>query len=262
MSLRTKYTSSIKVGHDTAFSNIAFDQSKTKILDTLLHENSGSYTLTAGQTNVPVSMGDVAEGYLWYIYSTEEIQVTFSGVLGVVAALISDVGTYNTGFAVDTPFAFTIDGVAVAVTFTTAHQTREQVINHINATAVGLGVGYLPCVAGPGATQITISGSSPLATGSVTITTALATIGYPDASPLPAGVAAGTDPGAAGAPLELRRPVTPAASTAGSYETFLMGTIKAGGMTISNLSGTNEATVFIGVVGDIDASFGTCPALS
>ena len=258
MSLRVKYTSTMKVGHDPAFSNVAFDQSKTKILDTLLHENSGSYTLTAGQTNVPVNMGDVADGYLWYLYSTEEVQVTFSGVVGTVATLLSAVGTYNTGFAVATPFAFTVDGVAVAVSFDATHQTRTQVINHINATAVALGIGYLPCVAGPGATQITLVGQSALATGSVHITTALATIGFPDASPLAAGVAVGVDPGAAGAPLELRRPVTQLASTAGTYETFLMGTIRAGGMTISNLSSTNEATVFIGVVGDIDATFGTC----
>lgn len=252
MSIRTQVNVLFKAGRDNALTNLIANQGFQMMLDTMLHAADSEYTLDPGETNVAIGMGGVADGRLWYILASGELQVTFSGTPGIVASIVSAAGSYNTGFAVDTQFEFIVDGYTVPVTFTSADQTRAQVIQRINSSAMLAGVPFMPATAGPGGTQITLAGQLATDVGEVQVTVALATIGFSTAT------ANGTNPGGGAAPLDLRRPITPDATTAPTLKTFLFGTVRASGMTISNLDADAENVVYVGVVGDLDSSYGSC----
>lgn len=85
-------------------------------------------------------------------------------------------GTFPTSFAGGETWAATIDGVAVAVTFTSGAQSAAQVATQINQAAIGAGLTFLPAtVASNG--QLAISGQKTGSQGSVVVTTGNATIG-------------------------------------------------------------------------------------
>lgn len=103
-----------------------------------------------------------------------------------VAELLGSGGTFPTGFAGGETFAFTVDGVAVAVTFTNGAQSAQQVANQINAAAALAGLAFLPAsVQSSG--QLALRGQKTGVAGSVAVTTANATIGYPSNTALDTG---------------------------------------------------------------------------
>jgi hypothetical protein len=252
--VRSEITATCRIGRNNRFDQLIADQTLSQIADTLIRASGTEYVIAAGEQNVVFNMGDVVDGRLWWIVCEGgDLQLTFGGVPGTAATLLSGVGTYNTGFATNTPFEFVLDGVTVTVTFTSADQTRTQVIQRINAAAVLAGLSYLP--ASPeSASQIRLRGADESASGDAEITVALAQIGFPTV-----GVTAvGTDPRADGAPLAMRRCATAGTVNAASMQSFLIGTIQAASLIISNLSDTVDARVYIVVAGDIDPSPGVC----
>lgn len=107
--------------------------------------------------------------------------------IGAAAAeLLGSGGTFPTLFAGGETFAFTVDGLAVAVTFTAGAQTAQQVVNQINAAAALAGLAFLPAFLQSNG-QVGLRGVATGAAGSVDITTANATIGFASASALAEG---------------------------------------------------------------------------
>lgn len=86
-------------------------------------------------------------------------------------------GTFPTSFSGGEVFAATIDGVAVATTFTSGAQTAVQVASQINQAAIAAGFAYLPASVGTDG-QLRLTGAKTGDHGSVVVTTANATIGF------------------------------------------------------------------------------------
>jgi hypothetical protein len=97
------------------------------------------------------------------------------------AELAGASGAFPTGFVGGETFAFTVDGVAVATTFTSGAQSALQVATQINQAAVGAGLAFLPASVQTNG-QLMLRGLKTGSQGSVDITTANATVGYPSAS--------------------------------------------------------------------------------
>jgi len=106
------------------------------------------------------------------------------------AELLGSGGTFPTLFAGGETFAFSVDGTAVAVTFTSGAQTAQQVINQINAAAALAGLTFMPAFLQSNG-QVGLRGQATGAAGVVDITTANATVGFASAAALAAG--AGVD---------------------------------------------------------------------
>lgn len=252
--VRTSVTAGFRVGLNNRFDQLVTDQTLSEIADTLIRASGTEYVIEPAQQNVVFDMGGVVDGRLWWIVCDGgDLQLTFGGVPGTSAALVSTPGTYNTGFATNTPFEFVIDGVTVPVTFTSADQTRTQVLQRINSSAILAGLAYLP--ASPTSTaQTTLTGADASLSGEVEITVACSQIGFATVG----AIANGTNPRSDGAPLSMRRLATAGSITARTMKSFFIGTLQASSLIISNLSDDIAASVYICVAGDVDPSPGVC----
>ncbi len=93
------------------------------------------------------------------------------------AALVGSGAAWPVVFAGGETFTPVVDGVAVPVSFTAGTRTAAQTATATNQAAVGAGLGFLPAsvdVTG----QLRLVGQLTGAQGSVTVTTALAAIGF------------------------------------------------------------------------------------
>jgi hypothetical protein len=101
------------------------------------------------------------------------------------AAISASVVAWPVTFAGGEAFAFTVDGTAVAGTFTAGSRTAEQTATVLNQAALGAGLQRLPfsVVAG----QLKLTGAATGKQGSVAVTTALAAIGFGLGSAVGAG---------------------------------------------------------------------------
>jgi hypothetical protein len=95
------------------------------------------------------------------------------------AELLGAAGTFPTGFVGGESLDFTVDGVAVAVTFTSGAQSAAQVAAQINQAAIGAGLSYLPASVQTNG-QLALRGARTGAQGTLLVTDANATIGFPD----------------------------------------------------------------------------------
>jgi hypothetical protein len=106
------------------------------------------------------------------------------------ATLLGSGASWPVLFAGGETFTPVVDGVAVPVTFTAGSRSAQQVATLINQAAVGAGLMALP--ASVDATgQLRLTGSATGEQGLLTVTTALAAIGF--ASTAARDVGAGTD---------------------------------------------------------------------
>jgi hypothetical protein len=253
--VRSEVIFSFRVGRNNRMDDLIADQALTAIADSLIRGASAEYVLEPAQQNVVVQMGGVTDGRLWLIMCDGgDVELTFGGVPGTAAQLTSAPGTYNTGFAVDTPFSFEVDGTIVNVTFTSADQSRAQVIARINAACVLAGLEPRAWAAPNSSAAIRLTGLDASASGHVEIVTPLAQIGFASAG----AEASGTDPSAAGAPIQMRRLATAGTRLAAGMTSFFMGTVQASSLIMSNLSSEQPANVYVCVAGDIDPSPGIC----
>lgn len=98
-----------------------------------------------------------------------------------VSRLAGASGTFPTSFGGGETFAFTVDGVAVSVTFQAGDQTAAQVASRVNQAAIAAGLDFLTMsVATSG--QLALAGKATGVQGSLAITTPNATIGFAAAS--------------------------------------------------------------------------------
>lgn len=98
-----------------------------------------------------------------------------------VAELLGTGGTFPTGFSGGQTFGFTVDALAVAVTFTAGAQTAQQVVNQINAAAALAGATSLPAFLQSNG-QVGLRGVATGDAGLVDITSANATVGFASAA--------------------------------------------------------------------------------
>lgn len=106
-----------------------------------------------------------------------------------VAELLGSGGTFPTLFSGGETFAFKVDASTVTVTFTAGAQTAQQVINQINASAMLLGVTFLPAFLQSNG-QVGLRGVRTGPDGLVDITVANATVGFASAAAEAAGAGA------------------------------------------------------------------------
>ena len=125
---------------------------------------------------IPLPMGD--------LNSTEFLMVQAKG--SGTLRWGGDVGRLNGGqilgsvtFTGGEVFAFTVDSLAVSVTFTAGSKTLAQIINFINAEAVGLGSLTLPASLDPINSRILLTGAEKNPTLGIVVTAALALVGFP-----------------------------------------------------------------------------------
>lgn len=112
------------------------------------------------------------------------VRTTAPVVLRVGAApaeLLGVSGSFPTSFAGGETFAVTVDGVAVAATFTSGDQSAAQVAARVNQAAIAAGLTFLPVSVQTNG-QLRIRGLKTGVDGSLDITTANATIGFPSAA--------------------------------------------------------------------------------
>jgi hypothetical protein len=248
MGLRTSTEIEFLVGHDNSLtSDMAFEGLITgAMLDTLDHVESGVYDLAAGEQNVPVDFGDVAQCRILYLEANGEIDVTLGGVPGTVAQFAGGGGTFPTGFVGGETFGLTIDTLPIAVVFTAADQSALQVARRINAAIALLGMATPRVTVAVGG-QLVIAGLDATISGKVQITTAHTTIGYPALTTV-----YGVNPIPGSAPFQVQRPADPSgASAAEGVDAFFFATVRCTSILISNPSTTVDVRVKVGVVGDL-----------
>jgi hypothetical protein len=96
------------------------------------------------------------------------------------AQVLGSGGSFPTTFSGGETLAFTVDGTAVAVTFTAAAQSAANVASEINQAAIAAGLTFLPAAV-QSSGQLSLTGSATGVQGSVEVTAGNATIGLPTA---------------------------------------------------------------------------------
>ena len=118
---------------------------------------------------------DLSSVQLLFVKATQPVVVRIGAE---PAELLGSAGIFPTGFAGGETFTFKVDGVTVATTFTAGAQTAAQVAVQINQAAVAAGLAFLPAFVQTNG-QLGLRGSATGKDGSIQVTVARATIGYP-----------------------------------------------------------------------------------
>lgn len=112
---------------------------------------------------------------LLFVKATQPVVVR----IGADAAdLLGSAGSFPTGFVGGETFTVKVDGVTVAITFTSGAQSAAQVAVQINQAAVAAGLSFLPAYVQTNG-QIGLRGLATGSDGSLQVTVANATIGFP-----------------------------------------------------------------------------------
>lgn len=218
----------------------------SEILDTLAHAQSSTYQLDEGEANVAIDLGDVAEVRYVYVEGDGEFSVVFGGGVSTAAQQDAIGASYPTTFAGGETLTLEIDGVPVSVAFDVADQTLAQVVARIN---------YVAALAGFTSTPVAFAHSGQLRLTSPT--TGLSSV---------VDVQGGTGRAALGltvqrvegqeavpgtSPLSVFRPAdTSGATAAQGVKSYLLATVRATAMTVTNLTaGLLNLKVF--VAGDL-----------
>lgn len=244
MSIRHFIELALQVGQDITLDEKMFDGAISATLDSLDHCEAGTYTLDAGDTNVQVDFGDVAEARIIWIEADGDFEVSLGGVVGTVGTLLGSGGTFPTSFAGGETFGFLIDGIAVAGAFLIGDQSAAQCAARMNAAAMLAGCVHVPFVTEGG--QIRVSGALATSAGEVEVTVARATIGFAALTS-----DAGTSPSGAYAPQQIRRPLDADSSTAATAKAYYVATVKTTSLFLTNLETATAVLARVCILGDL-----------
>jgi hypothetical protein len=257
MGIRTNVDITVQAGRENDLTKVAFDGGLQAVLDTLEHEQSGSFTLDPAESNFVVPFGDVAQARTVYIEADGPIRVTPGGGLATSAALTGVAGSYPTGFTgVAENLDLEIDGTAVTVAFAAGDQSLAQVINRINAAAALAGI------TGPGGVPVTIARdngagqlrlfSSLTGTSSTVEVLGTSAAAVLTALGLAAALSTGLNASPGQTPLTLMKPAnTSASDTAAEVRVYLLATLVTAALTIDNLDPDNSVQVAYFIAGDL-----------
>ena len=257
MGIRTNVEVSLAVGHDNDLANVAFECDMQQLLDTLEREESGSFTLDAGESNYAVPFGDVAQSRMVYIEADGPIRITPGG--GTATGAITDgvAGVYPTTFdgSGDT-LDIEIDGTEINVEFLAADQSLAQVINRINAAAALLGitgVGGVPVTVArdSGGGQLRLLSPTTGESSSVEVLDTTAA-GVLTALGLTAAEEVGENASPGQTPITLYKPAdTTSSDDAAGVKVYLLATLVTTALTIDNLDDENAVIVKCLIAGDL-----------
>lgn len=253
MSVRTKVDINIEVGGENDLTNCLFGRELNELVDTLDDSKDETGLLAAGQTNRSIDLGDVQQVRLVYIEADAEIDVSFGAGAATAADVTGVGGTFPTGFVGAETLTTEIDGLgAVVTTFTAGASTAQDVANEINAAYALAGI---------------LSGGNPVAPASVSggelrftsPTTGAAS--EVDISAGSAGVIAtlgltiavtngvNAEPGTA--QYTLRRMADPSGTSVSGLKAYLLATLEASAVFLTNPDTVNAVRYRVLVVGDL-----------
>lgn len=142
---------------------------------------------TPGQAFIPCpGTQDLASVSLLLVKASQPVLLRIGAA---PATLQGASGTFPTSFAGGETFTFKADTITVATTFTSGAQSAAQVAVQINQAAVAAGLDYLPASVSSNG-QLKLTGEKTGKDGSLQVTVANATIGFPT---LLTTLGAGTD---------------------------------------------------------------------
>lgn len=246
MSVRVSTTLTLLAGLDGKLDNKIFGGPLlSELLDTLAHAQSATYQLEASESSA-IDLGDVAQVRLCYLEGDGEFSVVFGGG-AATAALLDGVGaSYPTTFAGGESLLFAVDGVSIAALFESADQTLAQVVARINFAASLAGFVSSP-VAFVSGGQLRLRSPTTGLSSVVDVTggTGRAALGLAISRVVGAEAVPGTSP------VSVFRPADPSsASESFGVKSYLLATVRASAITVSNLSpGLLNLKVF--VAGDL-----------
>jgi hypothetical protein len=249
MSLRISTQLELVAGFDNQLNNKAFGGPLlAELLDTLAHEQSGGPFQLAGNEVYSVPFGNVVEARYLYLEADGECDVTLGGGTATHAERLGVGGTYPTAFAGGETLSFKIDDVLVAVAFTAADQTRDEIVARINFAAALAGFLATP-VALQSGSQLKLRSPTTGIGSSVEVLaggTALATLG------LTVGRTLGVDAQPGTSAIHMFRPADPTGSAAAQgVKSYLLATVKTTAVTVTNLSPTEVLNLKTFVAGDL-----------
>jgi len=247
MGIRVSTALDLIAGYGNSLDNKLFggDGVLGELIDTLDHGEAGVYALDPGENNVAVDFGDVTEARLVYLEGDAEFEAVFGGTVATAAQITGVGGAYPTGFAGGETLNITINGTPVAITFDAADQSLVQVLARINYFALLLS---LSCVAFDSGGQLQLK--SPTVGDSSTVAvvsgTGMAALGLSVSSAQGANAAPGTSN------LAISRPADPSgASAAEGLKSYILATIVATSVILSNPNSTAGVRIKTLIVGDL-----------
>lgn len=254
MGVRTKVDINIEVGGENDLSNCLFGRELSELLDSMDDEKNETGLLAAGETNRSVDLGDIDEVRLVYIEAEGEIDVSFGAGAPTGAVILGVGGSFPTGFVGGEAMTVEIDNLgAVAIAFTVGASTAQDVCNEINAAFALAGIlsGGVPV-----SPATVVGGEVQLASPTTGITSEVEIAAIDAAVDAALGMAASTVVGAAAEPGTaqyslMRMGNTGNESAVSGLKSFLLATLQATAVLLTNPSTTTAVAYRVCVVGDL-----------
>jgi hypothetical protein len=253
MSLRIQTNLDLAAGVENSLANKIFGGNGilNEILDTLEHGASATYKISGGASE-QLDFGDVSEARHFYLEGDGEFSVAFAAMLATAAIIDGVGGTYPTAFAGGENLDLEVDGIPVSVVFDAADQTRDEVVARINFVAALADPSFVADpIAFPEGAQLRLKS---LAEGPAAEVKVLATSAAAALTAL--GLTAGTANGDAAEPgttdVQVARAADPAGSSAAfGLKAYMVGTIKATAITVTNLQADAALNLTTFIAGDL-----------
>jgi hypothetical protein len=256
VSIRLNTTLDLIAGLDNSLDKKIFGGTSvlSEVVDSLEHGKSCTLKLDGGETDVAVPLGDISDVRFVYIEADAEFNVAFAAPAATAAQITGVGGTYPTTFAGGETLSFDIDGSTIAIVFDAADQTLDQVIARINFEAALQHAAFVSVpVAFDNGSQLQLKSPTTGLTSTVAVAaggTALATLGLTGDT---TATGAATVPGTSD--IKVVRPAdTAGASAAEGVKAYLMGTVQATALTVSNPNAASAVNLEIFVAGDLVAA--------
>ena len=245
MGVRSHVQLTVEVGDQGTLDDLIFGRSLEEMLDTIEDAVSATGQLAGGEASRQIDLGDIQEVHLLYIEADAEIEVYFGGSLATAASITGVAGTFPTTFVGGETFIVTVDGVAVTTTFTVAAQSNQDCVNEINAAAALLGIAPIASVVSGQIviTSPTLGSSSTLLIGAGT---GNAVLGFTSSA-----TDTGVDSIPSTSPHRLQRMATPTGSTASTLKAYMLATLKATAIYLTNPDATNAVRYRLMAAGDL-----------
>ncbi len=257
MGIRISTTLDLAAGFNNDLANKLFGGNGViggQILDTLEHGVSSTYNILGGATEA-IDFGDIATARYIYIEGDSEFSIAFAAALATAGIIAGAAGSYPTGFTGGEVLELKIDNLAITVTFTAADQTRDQVIARINfEAALAHEIFVADPIAFQNATELDLRSNTtgPASTVEVLATSTAAVL---TALGLSVGVNTGDAAEAGTTDVRVLRPADPAGSSAAEgLQAYLLGTIEATAIQVTNLSATSALDLTVFLAGDLVAA--------
>lgn len=253
MGVRTRVKLTVEVGPENSLDDALFERDLEELLDTMEDANTETFQLAAGETNRSMDLGDVQEVRLVYIEADGEVDVSFGSGVATAAIVTGVAGSFPTGFAGGEAMTIDIDNFGnIIVTFTVGASAVQDVVNELNA-AFALG-GFLS--GGVPVAPFSVSGGQVRFTSPTTGVTSEVEIVAIDAAVATAlGLSAGVTVGVAAEPgtaqYSLKRMADPSGTSISGLKAYLLATIQASAILLTNPSSTAAVRGRFCVVGDL-----------